>query len=137
MLGRVAGQAMEICERNLSFARFPPRDHEGAHSCKHDRKIGRVGRHTGIRPTENRVIAIKAVERRTAGARASLIAAAIGLVAEIWQKVRCMMLPPIDAILRSWPDALSSSAPSRGSRPSTPTRRMGRMGELPLRCRSA
>ena len=38
MLGRVAGQAKEICERNLSFARFSPRDHEGVHSCKRDRK---------------------------------------------------------------------------------------------------
>jgi hypothetical protein len=45
MLGRVAGQAMEICERNLSFARFSPRDHEGVHSCKRDRKIGRLGRY--------------------------------------------------------------------------------------------
>src|SRR3981189_2644539 len=45
--------------------------------------MGGVLRHTGFGPSENRVISIKAVERRTAGAPVPLVAAATNLVAEI------------------------------------------------------
>ena len=47
-LGRPAWKAMEVCERNLSFACFSPHDHERIYSCKRDRKIGRVRRHAGL-----------------------------------------------------------------------------------------
>ena len=44
-----AGKAMKICERNLSFTRFSSHDHERVRCCERDRKIGRVGRYTGLR----------------------------------------------------------------------------------------
>ena len=47
------------------------------------RQVGGIGRHTVIGPSEDRVIAIDAVERRAAGARPSLVAGRIILVAEI------------------------------------------------------
>jgi hypothetical protein len=82
-LGCVAGQAMEIRERNPSFTRLPPHDHDRVHCDKSDRQIGRVGRDAGLRPSEDRVIAIEAVECRTAGAGVPFVAAAISLVSEI------------------------------------------------------
>src|SRR3989441_3483193 len=79
----VAWQAMEIGERDRSFARGPAHDDRRVQGGKRHRDVGRVRGDAGIRPAEDRVVAIEPVKGRAAGARPPLVAGSLILVAEI------------------------------------------------------
>ena len=70
----VAWQAMEIGERDRSFARGPAHDDRRVQGGKRHRDVGRVRGDAGIRPAEDRVVAIEPVKGRAAGARPPLVA---------------------------------------------------------------
>ena len=74
---------MKISERDRSFSRGPAHDDVRVQCRKRHRHVGGMGSDTGIGPSEDGVIAIEAVESRTAGARPPLVAGEIILVAEV------------------------------------------------------
>src|SRR5207244_8516015 len=82
-LGAVAWQAMEIGERDRSFARGPAHGDRYVQSSKRHRHIRRVRGDAGLRPSEDGVIAVETVEGRAAGARPPLVAGKIIPVAEV------------------------------------------------------
>jgi len=59
----IAGQAMEISERDRSFSRAPAHHDRRVQGCKRHCKIGWVRSDAGLGPSEDRVIAIETVER--------------------------------------------------------------------------
>ena len=74
-----------------------------------DRKVGRMGRHALVAGAEDGVRAVEPAHRRASGARRAPVAVR-GHVAEVQAPRRCIRLPPIDAMLRSCAEALSSNA---------------------------
>jgi pimeloyl-ACP methyl ester carboxylesterase len=59
-LRRIAGQAVEVGERDRSFARAPTHQDRRIHGCKCHRYVGRIGGDAGVGPSEDRVVAIEA-----------------------------------------------------------------------------
>jgi hypothetical protein len=82
-LRRVAGKAVEIAERDRPLAAAPARDDVGVQCRKRHRHVGGMGGNAGLRPAENRMVAIEAVPGRAARTRPALVARQIVAVAEV------------------------------------------------------
>ena len=79
-LRRVAGQAMEIRERDCALARGPGHMHCGVQRGQCNAHVGRMRRDAGIARAEDRVHAVDAVDRRAAAAGLALVARRRGVI---------------------------------------------------------
>src|SRR5260370_33543829 len=74
---------MEIRERYRSFSRAPAHDDIGVQGSECHRHVGGIGGDAGVGPSEDRVVAIEAVEGGATGAGPPLVAGEIILVTEV------------------------------------------------------